>query len=86
MTENLTARDAFQQFDVRLSRVETDLRELRSDINGRFDYLIGRVEARFDSADTRTDGIYKILYGVLISIAGMAITVALGVAGLWFKA
>ena len=44
MPEELTTRDVFQQVDVRLSRVEEDLRDFRTEVIGRFDQMNGRFE------------------------------------------
>ena len=43
MPEELTTRDVFQQVDVRLSRVEEDLRDFRTEMNRRFERLWGEM-------------------------------------------
>lgn len=53
MPEELTTRDVFQQVDARLTRVEDDLRQLRSETISGFD----RVDSRFDRIDSRSDNV-----------------------------
>ncbi len=48
MPEELTTRDVFQQVDVRLSRVEEDLRDFRTEVIGRFDRQSGEMNGRFE--------------------------------------
>ena len=51
MSEELTTRDVFQQVDARLTRVEDDLRQFRSETRSAFD----QIAARFDQTDARID-------------------------------
>ena len=51
MPDELTTRDVFQQVAARLTRVEDDLRQLRSDSSTGFD----RADKRFDHTDQRFD-------------------------------
>jgi len=60
VTQDLTTRDIFQQFDSRVSRVEEDLRSFRTEVNSRFDGVGIRfdgVNQRFDSVDQRFDSV-----------------------------
>ena len=95
MPDELTTRDVFQQEDTRLSRVEEDLREFRTEVNARFDQINGRFDrayqeigglrgemnGRLDRVDQRFTWIYGLLVALLISVVGLVVSVA----GLWLK-
>jgi hypothetical protein len=74
MAETLGARDVLEQMDARLGNVEQDIRELRTEMNTRFDRLRDEMNARFTAVDQRFAWIY-----------GLLVLLLLGVAGLWFK-
>ena len=61
---------ALAQVDTRLGNVEQDIRDLRGEMNGRFD----RVDQKFTT-------IYGLLVALLIGVVGLVVSVA----GLWLK-
>ena len=69
MPEELTTRDVFQQVDTRLTRVEDDLRQLRSDTNAGFAQLaglIGQLNQRFDQLQWRVTGLFVLTWVTVI--------------------
>lgn len=81
MPEELTTRDVFQQVDARLTRVEDDLRHLRSDTNVGFSELTGQISQvnseltgqisqlnlRFDQLQWRLIGLFVLTWVTVIS-------------------
>lgn len=65
MPEELTTRDVFQQVDGRLTRVEDDLRQLRSDTNSGF----GQLNSRFDQLQWRVTGLFVLTWVTVIGSA-----------------
>ena len=78
MAEELGTRDVLEQVDARLDNVERDIRELRSEMNNRFDRLRDEMKTEIGSLRAEMNGRFTWLYGLLV-------VVLLGVAGLWFK-
>ncbi len=69
MPEEFTTRDVFQQVDARLTRVEDDLRHLRSDTNVGFSDVTGQifqVNQRFDQLNQRFDQLQWRLIGLFV--------------------
>ena len=66
MSEDLTTRDVFQQVDARLTRVEDDLRHLRSDTNVGFSDVIGQLNQRFDQLNLRFDQLQWRVIGLFV--------------------
>ncbi|MCY3763721.1 MAG: hypothetical protein OXH50_20950 [Gemmatimonadetes bacterium] len=69
MSEDLTTRDVFQQVDSRLTRVEEDLRQLRTDMNAGFDRLDLRIDQsqqgltqRMDRQQWRMAGLFVVIW------------------------
>ena len=62
MPEELTTRDVFQQVDTRLTRVEDDLRQLRSDTNSGF----AQLNLRFDQLQWRLVGLFVLTWVTVI--------------------
>ena len=58
MSEDLTTRDVFQQLGTRLTRVEEDLRQLRTDTNAGF----GRFDLRMDQLQWRMVGLFVVTW------------------------
>ena len=72
MPEEFTTRDVFQQVDARLTRVEDDLRHLRSDTNVGFSDVTGQisqVNQRFDQLQWRLIGLFVLTWVTVISSA-----------------
>jgi hypothetical protein len=77
MAETLGTRDVLEQMDTRLGNVEQDIRDLRSEMNGRFQEM-----------NSRFDRVYQEIGGLRVELRwmyGLLVAVLLGVAGLWFK-
>ena len=69
MPEELTTRDVFQQLDARLTRVEDDLRQLRTQTNTGFAQLtgqIGQLNLRFDQLQWRVTGLFVLTWVTVI--------------------
>ena len=69
MSEDLTTRDVFQQVDSRLTRVEDDLRQLRTDTNAgfarldlRIDQCQGGLTQRMDQLQWRIVGLFVVTW------------------------
>ena len=62
MAGELTTRDVFQQVDTRLTRVEDDLRQLRSDTNAGF----AQLNLRFDQLQWRLVGLFVLTWVTVI--------------------
>ena len=62
MSEDLTTRDVFQQVDSRLTRVEEDLRQLRTDTNAGFD----RLDLRMDQLQWRMVGLFVVTWVTVV--------------------
>ena len=60
--EEITTRDVFQQVDTRLTRVEDDLRQLRSDSNAGF----AQLNLRFDQLQWRLVGLFVLTWVTVI--------------------
>ena len=79
MTQDLTARDIFQQLDSRVTRVEDDLRAFRTEVNSRFD----RIEAQLSQINTRFDARFDQLQWRSV---GLALVTWLSLMGsIWLK-
>jgi hypothetical protein len=64
--DDLTAR-----MDKGFDRVDTDVRELRAEMNARFE----RVDSRFERVDARFDSMQRMMLGMLATIvAGFLVT------------
>ena len=74
MSEELGTKDVLAQVNTCLGNVEQDIRELRTEMNARFDGLRSEMDVRFRAVDQR----FMWLYGLLVALV-------IGVAGLWFK-
>jgi tetrahydromethanopterin S-methyltransferase subunit G len=59
----------FAQTNQRLTRVEDDVRALRTEMNARFD----SVDARFDSVNARFDHLQHLMIGFFATTLGMII-------------
>ena len=68
MPEELGTKDVLEQVDVRLGNVEQDLRELRMEMNSRFDGIYQQMNSRFDGIyqqmDSRFDRVYQEMSGL----------------------
>ena len=60
--EEITTRDVFQQVDTRLTRVEDELRQLRSDSNAGF----AQLNLRFDQLQWRLVGLFVLTWVTVI--------------------
>ena len=73
MAGELTTRDVFQQVDARLTRVEDDLRQLRTQTNTGFAQLtaqftgqIGQLNQRVDQLQGRVTGLFVLTWVTVI--------------------
>jgi hypothetical protein len=63
--------DLTRRMDGGFERVARDIRELRSEMNARFE----RVDARFERVDARFDSMQRTMFGMLATIvAGFLVT------------
>jgi TolA-binding protein len=74
MASELTTRDVFQQLDARLTRVEDDVRRLRTEMNQRFQQM----NQRFDEMSQRFDRLTAMFVSLVIGLG-------VGLIGIWFK-
>lgn len=80
MAEELGTKDVLEQVDTRLSNVEQDMREFRSEVNGRFDQANREMNDRFNRLEGKHDGTTRWLVGlVLLSWLSLVVSV-------WLKA
>ena len=66
MSEDLTTRDVFQQVDSRLTRVEDDLRQLRTDTNAGFARLDLRIDQCQQGLTQRMDQLQWRIVGLFV--------------------
>ena len=66
MSEDLTTRDVFQQVDSRLTRVEDDLRQLRTDTNAGFARLDLRIDQYHQGLTQRMDQLQWRIVGLFV--------------------
>ncbi len=69
MSQDLTTRDIFQQFDTHLMRVEDDLRAFRTEVNARFDGVdsqFAQINARFDRQQWRGVGLFVLTWVTVV--------------------
>lgn len=85
MTENLTTRDVFQQLDARLSRVEDDVRSLRSEMQAGFQALRDEVRAAAQDLRSEMNQRFDRLSAMFVSLMIGYGALALGIAGIWLK-
>ena len=81
MPEELGTRDVLEQVDIRLGNVEQDMRELRSEMNARFDRVyqeLSGMRAEIRDLCRSLDQRFMWHYGLLVALV-------IGVAGLWFR-
>ena len=92
MPEELGTKDVLEQVDTRLSNVEQDLRELRTEMNGRFDNIYQQMNSRFDRVFQEMSGLrgeienrFRAVDQRFMWLYGLLVAVLIGVAGLWFR-
>jgi len=90
--EELGTKDVLEQVDVRLGNVEQDLRELRMEMNSRFDGIYQQMDSRFDRVYQGMSGLrgefenrFRAVDQRFMWLYGLLVAVLIGVAGLWFK-
>jgi ATP/maltotriose-dependent transcriptional regulator MalT len=82
----------FDEVDRRFDRVEADLRELRSDMNARFEAQQqhmdarfeaqqGHMDARFDIIDTRLHALQRTMIQTTIGMSAIVVTALVALAG-----
>ena len=88
MPDELGTRDVVEQLDTRLGNLEQGQRDLGQEmvmrftgVDSRFDQLRSEMESRFAQIDSRFANVYVLLVATLVGV----VSVAVGVAGLWFK-
>ena len=62
MSEDLSTRDVFHQIHTRLTRVEDDLRQMRSDMNAGFAQLAERI----DHGQWRVVGLFVVTWVTVV--------------------
>jgi hypothetical protein len=82
--------DLNAKVDRGFERVDTDIRELRGEMNARFERLEGSIDARFDKVDARFDKVdarFDQLLRILLGFAGVLIAgLFLAIVGFFFGA
>jgi hypothetical protein len=70
--------ESFKQIDQRFDRVETDIRELRGDMDQGFSQMRVEMNGRFDRLDARFDGMQRALFlsaaGIVAALIGVIAT------------
>ena len=92
MPEELGTKDVLEQVDTRLSNVEQDLRELRTEMNSRFDGIYQQMNSCFDRVYREMSGLrgeienrFRAVDQRFMWLYGLLVAVLIGVAGLWFR-
>jgi len=73
MPDELTTRDVFQQVDTRLVNVEQDIRELRSEMKGRFDQVYQEVDGLRSEMKGRFDRVQGNLHATTRWVVGLVL-------------